>query len=343
MDVLVCATQVPFMRGGLELLVENLVAALDHAGHRAEAVHVPAAWDRHRLLDAPVAWRMVPLDADLVIATNFPSYFARHPRKVVWLAHQHRAAYDGLDQPWSDIGLDDVSLEVQRQLTDWDTRVLAEAERRYTISRVVTDRLARANGLDSTPLHHPPPLADRIHQGPRGDYVLGVNRLEANKRPGLVVDAVLASRAGVRGVLVGTGTLAGELEAAIHRAGAAARVELAGFVGDDALIELLAGCLAVVYAPFDEDYGYVTLQAFLAGKPVITTADSGGVLEWVEHEVSGLVTDGSPRALGAAVDRLAADPHLADRLGAAGRARAAVLGWPHVVDTLLGPAAGARP
>ena len=336
MDVLVCATQVPFMRGGLELLVENLVVALGEAGHRAEAVHVPAAWDRDRLLDAPVAWRMVPLDADLVIATNFPSYFARHPRKVVWLAHQHRAAYDGLDQSWSDFGFDDASLETQRQLTEWDTTVLGEAERRYTISGVVTDRLTRYCGVDSSPLYHPPPLADRLHPGPFGDYVIGISRLEANKRPAMVIEGVLAAASGTRGIQVGTGSLAVELMTRVNVLGGGSRIELAGFVEDDELVELIAGSLAVIYAPYDEDYGYVTLQAFLAGKPVITTADSGGVLEWVEDGVTGLVTDGSPAAIGAAIDKLAADHDLARRLGEAGRQRAAALGWPAVVATLLG-------
>jgi hypothetical protein len=168
MDVLVCTTQVPFMRGGLEMMVENLVDALGAAGHRAEAVAVPAAWDRDRVLDAPSAWRMVPLDADLVIPVNFPAYFARHPRKVLWLAHQHRAAYDGLDQPWSDLGTDDASLEVHRQLVDWDTRVLGECLARYTISGVVAERLRRFNGVDATPLYQPPPLADRLTPRPAG-------------------------------------------------------------------------------------------------------------------------------------------------------------------------------
>lgn len=339
MDVLVCATQVPFMRGGLEMLVENLVVALAAAGHRVEAVNLPAAWDRERLLDAPVAWRMVPLDADLVIATNFPSYFARHPRKVVWLAHQHRAAYDGIGQEWSDFGLDDASLETQRQLTEWDTRVLSEAERRYTISGVVTERLARFCGVESTPLYHPPPLADRLRPGPFGDYVFGVSRLEANKRPGLMVDAVLAATAGVKGILAGTGSQRAALEQQVATAGGKARFELAGFVADEALVDLIAGSLAVFYAPYDEDYGYVTLQAFLAGKPVITTADAGGVLEWVEDGVTGFVTDGSPASMGAAIDRLAADPDLARRMGEAGRRRAAVLAWPEVVATLLGESA----
>lgn len=338
MDVLVCATQVPHMRGGLEQLVEGLTTALVAAGHRAEAVRIPAAWDRERLLDAPVAWRSVPLDADVVIPVNFPAYYARHPRKVVWLAHQHRAAYDGIDQPWSDIGLDDDSLEVQRQLTEWDTAALGEAVARFTISGVVSDRMARYCGLDSEPLHHPPPLAERLVPTPLGEHVLSVSRLEANKRPGLLVDALAAASVEVPGVLAGTGSQAEELRTRRDAAGLAGRLEMPGYVSDDDLVDLLGRSLAVLYAPYDEDYGYVTLQAFLAGRPVITTEDAGGVLEWVVDGETGLVTDGSPEALGAAVDRLASDRELASRMGQAGRARAAALGWPHVVDRLLAAA-----
>ena len=214
--------------------------------------------------------------------------------------------------------------------------MLGEAERRYTISGVVTDRLTRYCGVDSSPLYHPPPLADRLHPGPFGDYVIGISRLEANKRPAMVIEGVLAAASGTRGIQVGTGSLAVELMTRVNVLGGGSRIELAGFVEDDELVELIAGSLAVIYAPYDEDYGYVTLQAFLAGKPVITTADSGGVLEWVEDGVTGLVTDGSPAAIGAAIDKLAADHDLARRLGEAGRQRAAALGWPAVVATLLG-------
>ena len=69
--------------------------------------------------------------------------------------------------------------------------------------------------------------------------------------------------------------------------------------------------------------------------PVITAADSGGVLEWVTDGVTGFVTDGSPAAMGAAIDALVADPDLAQRMGAAGRARVAGLSWEHVVETLV--------
>ncbi len=340
MDVLVCATQVPFMRGGLELMVENLVAALEGAGHRAEAVLVPAAWDRDRLLDAALAWRSIPLDAELVIPVNFPAYFARHPRKVVWLAHQHRAAYDALGQPWSDFGLDDPSMDDHRQVVDWDIRALGEAERRYTISGVVAERLRRYCGLDSTPLYQPPPLAEHLRPraGGAGNHILCPTRLEANKRPGLFLEGLAAMRRRVPAVLAGRGSLAASLADDVERLKLSGRVQLSGFVSDPALVDLFRDATAVVYAPFDEDYGFVTLQAFLAGVPVVTTSDSGGVLEWGEHEVTGLVTDGSAKGMGRALDRLVADPELAARLGAAGRERVLGLHWDHVVATLTGTA-----
>jgi len=338
-DICVCGTQVPFTQGGAELHLANLVTALREAGHRVEPVVLPTAWDRDRILDAAAAWRLVPLDFDLAITLNFPSYFARHPRKVAWVLHQHRGAYDGLGQPWSDFGLDDTSLAVHAELVAWDTAALSEAERRYANSGVVAARLARYNGLDAEPLYHPPPLADRIHEGPFGDEVLCITRLEGNKRPDLFVEAMGLASGNARGVLMGRGSFAPQLEhriAELAAAGLGRPIEMTGFVPDDDLVARLATARAVVYSPFDEDYGYATLQAFLAGKPVITTPDSGGVLEWVEHEVTGLVTDGTPQGMADAIDRLAADADLAAGLGAAGRARAEKLSWAAVVETLVG-------
>ena len=268
---------------------------------------------------------MVPLDCDLVITTNFPSYYAKHPRKVSWLTHQHRGAYDAADAAWSDFGLDDISLETQRLLTEWDNRALEEHSHIYTISQVVTDRLARFNGLRQHPALPPGArCTTTLHEGPFGDYVFSPTRLENNKRPQLTVEALAHCSSSVRGVVAGRGSMQDELRAIVDRAGMADRVDLAGFVSDERLVELYAGCLAVVYPPADEDYGYVTLQAFKAGKPVITAKDSGGVLEWVEDGVNGFVTDGSPEAIGDAIDKLAADPELAARMGAAGHERVAV-------------------
>ena len=325
------------MRGGAEALMENLATAAIAAGHRAELVRIPSVWDRERIFDAALAWRMTPIDADLAIAINFPSYFVQHPNKVVWLAHQHRGAYDGADGPWSDFTLDDTGLELQRLLTEWDTRALSEAKHLFTISGVVADRLARYNGLAAEPLYHPAPLWAELHPGPAGTAVFCPLRLEGNKRPGLLVDALAHLTSSTRLQLAGQGSLADELMAQAERIRVTERLDLLGFVSDADLVHHYAHALAVVYAPFDEDYGYVTLQAFRAGKPVITAADSGGVLEWVEDGVNGIVTDGSAEAIAAAIDRFAADPALAEKMGEAGRARVADLDWSPVVARLTAP------
>lgn len=336
MKVCVCGAQAPFIRGGAEQHLENMVQAFIDAGHEADLVRLPVAWDKERLFDAVIAWRMIPIDADLVVALNFPSYFVRHPRKAVWLNHQHRTAYDAVDAPWSDFGLDDESLETQRQLSDWDTRALEEAVALFTSSKVVAERLLRYNGLTAEPLYHPPPLYDRLSPGPSRGYIFCPSRLEQNKRPNLMVEAMAHTTADARLVISGRGSLDKELRDLAEDLRVTDKVEFRGFVEDDELIDLYRGASAVVYVPHDEDYGYVSLQAFYAGKPVVTTKDSGAVLEFVSHDKNGLVAEPTAQSIASAIDRLAKDPNLAERLGAKGLDAVKNLSWHSVVGRLAG-------
>ena len=165
--------------------------------------------------------------------------------------------------------------------------------------------------------------------------MLSVGRLETVKRVDLIVRA-LALVDGVRLVVVGEGPLRGALEAMAIDAGVADRVVWAGGIDDRQLVDLYAGALAVVFPPYDEDYGYVTLEAFLAGKPVVTTTDAGGPLEFVEHGVTGFVVAPEPRAIADAIARLSADRRTAAALGAAGYESARAITWTGVVERLMG-------
>jgi glycosyltransferase involved in cell wall biosynthesis len=340
--VLVCEAQVPFVRGGAELLVRGLVDELTRRGYRAERVSVPFKWyPKEELLTQAAAWRMIDLSesngerVDAVIATKFPTYFVRHPNKVTWLLHQYRAIYDLCGTPYSEFGHAERDVRLRDRLIALDSDVLAESARLFTIARNTTARLARYNGIAAEPLYHPPPLAGRLEPGPFGDYVLSVGRLEANKRVDLIIRALAYVDSRVRLVVVGDGPLRPQLEETAARHGVAGRVTWAGRIDDQPLIELYAGALGVVFPPFDEDYGYITLEAFLAHKPVITTVDAGGPLEFVEDGVTGLVVDPAPEALGAAIARLASDRRLARSLGDAGYDRAQPIAWDGVVDRLL--------
>jgi glycosyltransferase involved in cell wall biosynthesis len=113
-------------------------------------------------------------------------------------------------------------------------------------------------------------------------------------------------------------------------------VAFLGAVDDEVLLGLYAGALAVVYAPFDEDFGYVTLEAFLARKPVVTAMDSGGPLEFVDDGINGAACRPTPEALGAVIDHLHAHRAYAAALGDAGYEKARTITWDGVIEKLVG-------
>jgi glycosyltransferase involved in cell wall biosynthesis len=341
--ICICGTQVPFSRGGAELLVETLRDQLLARDFEVELVSVPFSWrTRRQIVKSALAWRLLDLTEvagrriDLVICTRFPSYLVQHPNKVVWLIHQFRQVYELMGTRYSDFADLPEDREVVSMIRTMDQRCLAEARRLCTISQNTADRLQRFLGLQGEALYPPPALTGRFRSGDPGDYVLGVGRLDAMKRFDLLLRAVAQSQGGLRCVIAGSGAEGDALAALATQLGIEGRVEFLGRVDDDHLIELYAGALAVYYAPFDEDYGYVTVEAFMAGKAVVTTEDAGGVLEFVRDGVNGLVCSASPRRVGQALSRLAADPDLARRLGSAGRERVESIHWDVVIEALTG-------
>ena len=341
--ILILEAQVPFVHGGAEILVRELARALRDRGHDAEIVSVPFTDDpKEEIFAGAEAWRLLDVttagtrEVDMVIATKFPTYFARHPRKVLWLVHQHRAAYELCGTPFSDFSHSERDVALRRRLIDTDTRMLRECVGHFTIAKTVSERLMKYNGLRSEPLYNPPKLADRLCSGPYGDYVLTVTRLERVKRVDLAIDAFEKTSSSVRLLIAGDGSARRDLSDYIERRGLRDRVTLLGRIDDERLIELYSGCLAVLFAPYQEDYGYVTLESFLSRKPVITAHDSGGTLEFVVDGVNGFVCDPTPDALAAAINLLASDRARAASLGDRGYGIARDITWDHVVDRLVG-------
>ncbi|MEZ5319382.1 MAG: glycosyltransferase family 4 protein [Vicinamibacterales bacterium] len=341
--VLVCEAQVPFVQGGAEYHVRELVRQLRAHGYDTELVGLPFKWyPKDEILAHAAAWRLLDLAEsngrriDHVIATKFPTYFARHPRKVAWLIHQHRAAYELAGTPYSDFThtVEDVAL--RDRLVALDTTMLGECTRLFTNAANTASRVTRFNGLPAEPLYHPPRLAGRLHGGPMEPYILSVGRLEAVKRVDLAVAAMAHAPAGLSLRVAGTGTQDAAVRALAESLGVADRVRFLGAVSDDDLIALYAGALGVIFPPYDEDFGYVTLEAFLSSRPVITTDDAGGPNEFVVDGENGFVCPPDPVALGGAMARLDADRRRAAAMGEAGRARAAAVTWSGVIERLVG-------
>ena len=340
--VVVCEAQVPFVRGGAEIHVRELTRELTARGYDAELVSIPFRWyPKEEILPHAAAWRLIDLSesngrpVDLVIASKFPTYFVRHPRKVAWLIHQYRAAYELAGTPYSDFGHNERDVGLRDTIVRLDTQMLGECRRLFANARNTASRVRRFNGLDAEALYHPPRLAPRLQPGPYGDYALSVGRIESVKRVDLLVSAMAHVDRPIRLLVAGDGTQRANVERLAEQSGVADRVEFLGAVDDDRLVELYRGALAVLYPPFDEDFGYVTLEAFHARKPVVTATDSGGPTEFVADGVNGFVCEARAEAFASAINALAADRAKAASFGDAGWARAKAITWDGVIEKLV--------
>ena len=180
------------------------------------------------------------------------------------------------------------------------------------------------SGIDPAAWTAPPGAREALRAewgvGDGGMLVVVLGALERRKGHAVLLEAArrLAPAAlGLRYVFCGDGSEATALAGAAASLGGVVR--FAGFRHD------VAACLAaadVVAQPsLREGLGVAALEAMAAERPLVAS-DVGGLAEVVVHEESGLlVPPGNPGALATALGRLATDPALRARLGAAGRTR----------------------
>lgn len=356
MRIGVVRTQVPFVTGGAERHALGLVQALRQYGHDACEITLPFKWyPVETLTDSIMAARLTDLSEaegvpiDMMIGLKFPAYLARHPNPVFWLIHQHRQAYDMWDAGTSDL-LDSPDGMMARDMIQAEDRATFARSNRpiYANSQNVAGRLEKYLGLGAQALYHPPPLADHLTTGAYGDYLFAPGRLNPSKRVDLMLRALAKTPGYLRLVIAGVPenpAYLDELRSLASALGIAGRVSWLGGIDDATMIRRYAEARAVVFTPQDEDLGYITLEAMLSGKPVITTTDAGGPLEFITQGREGLITAPDAQALSQAFVRLSEDAALAETMGSAGLARYQSLNisWEHVVETLTGQTAQAQP
>jgi len=340
MRIAVCRPQVPFARGGAEIFTDRLVDELRARGHEADLVSVPFKWyPGTRVLTQAFLWRMLDLEEadgqriDLVVATKFPSYLVRHPDKRVWLVHQFRQAYelDGTELgQFSDTPEDRA---IRRKVQALDRVALGEASRLFAISQNVANRVEASTGLTAEVLAHPPQALEYRCEN-YGDFVLSVNRLDRAKRIDLLIEAA-ANDGSLEIVIAGEGPDRERLERLARDRGLNGRARFTGRIGEAELADLYARCLAVYYAPVDEDYGMVPLEAFLSEKPVLTTTDAGGPLEVVSDGNTGLVVTPDVGEIARALGWLREHRDEAASYGRAGKALATEVTWERALGRLL--------
>jgi glycosyltransferase involved in cell wall biosynthesis len=347
MRILIATVQVPFIRGGAEVHAEGLRDALVAAGHETEILAIPFKWyPPEKILDHILACRLIDVSevagtrVDRLIGLRFPAYLIPHPNKVLWILHQHRTAYDLWDHALSDLVYYPNGSQVREAIEHADRTLIPEARAVFANSQNVARRLKQFCNIDSTPLYHPPPHAEQFYSAVADDYLFFPSRLCIPKRQELALNALAVTRNPVRLCFAGISDhpdYMDKLQSLARKLKVHKRVEWLGGINEDEKRARYAGALAIVYPPLDEDYGYVTLEAMLSSKPVITCRDSGGPLEFVVDRQTGLIAEPTPEALANAFDFIWENRDVAADWGRAGRARyeSLNLSWSNVVQKLL--------
>ena len=341
--VCVVTSSPPFAEGGHLVMARELVRALNEEGHHAGLVVTPqnrfgqqasaylAAW----CTDVGLAHEERKVDQ--VISLRFPGYAVQHPNHVLWLNHRMREYYDLWDQFSSHLSWKGKIKERTRRaiIHGVDGYLLAKMKRRFVISGTVQARLRLFGGIQSDVLYPPPPKRDYRHDT-YGDYLFGVSRLSPLKRFDLVLRALAEPiAASIKCVIAGEGAELDRLIKLRSHLELDHGVKFVGRLDEAGLIDHLARCRAVIFPPFNEDYGFVTVEAFMCGKPVITCHDSGGPSELVRNDESGFVADPTPEAIAVAMRRVMDDRSLAMRMGETGCAAARQMTWSGAIQKLL--------
>jgi glycosyltransferase involved in cell wall biosynthesis len=344
MAVLAIVTSSPAsVEGGHLVIARSLVAAARDAGHEAHLVVTPDHGFGRQGSTYLATWRtdVRTIDerrVDQVVSLRYPSYAVRHPAHVCWLNHTMREYYD----LWPRFA---ASISMRARVKERVRRLLLHEADRWLLKRNVTEVVAQSGTvqrrLDADlgvraevllPPAPPRPYRCEIYS----DYIFAVSRLTPLKRIDLLVRALAEPAARhVRAVVAGEGESRAELEQLAADLHVEHRITFLGRIDEAALLGHLARCRAVCFPPMEEDYGFVTVEAFASHKAVVTCHDSGGPLDLVVDGETGLVCDPIPASLAAAFARLLEDPRLAERLGCQAGARAARLAWPDAVKRLV--------
>lgn len=317
--------------GGAERLYDGLLDGLKALGCKAERIEVIADESSFNSIEAGYR-RCQALDLkefDVVISTKAPTYALSHPRHVLYLLHTTRVFYDRFEEAFPN---PETKHYTQRQkIHALDFEALKQVRARFAIGYEVAGRLKRWNGIGAQVLH--PPLAlNRFRQGEYGNYFFIPGRLHKWKRLDLLIQAVIRSNMPLRLVIAGTGEAEDDLKAL---AGTDPRIEFRGHVDDGTLIDLYGNALAVPFVPIQEDYGYITVEAFASGKAVITCIDSGEPVRFVRHGLNGLICEPTPKSLTLALERLYLDKQEARNMGQRAKEGIASTSWKDVARQLV--------
>jgi glycosyltransferase involved in cell wall biosynthesis len=342
--IAVVTSDVPFVEGGHLTIARSTVQALNEYGYAADLILTPQ--NRFgRQLRAYLANRFYDIEEDglgrsihQVITFRFPSYAVKHPNHVCWLNHRLREYYDQWPFLYKQLGAKGKLKEKTRRVLihTLDTRLLRHnVTKLYAQSKTIQKRLERWGKIPSEVLYPPPPQRD-YHTESYDNFIFSVSRLQRLKRLDLLVDSFKhVKNKNLKAIIIGDGPEQKDISRKIKENSLEERVILLGKSDEKTVLKNFAACRAVFFAPEQEDYGFVTGEAFASQKAVITATDSGGPAELVINGETGFVCTPDPQVMAEKIDQLAEDENLAQRMGENAYKFISQITWEKTVQKLV--------
>lgn len=265
---------------------------------------------------------------DLIITMKFPSFIINHKNQVCYFAHFFRDFYD----LWKENPNNNkINFKIMRYLIKKiDKMGLENTKKVYAYSKLIQEHLKEEN-IESELLYCPP--IEENFKSKKYDYILSSSILDdKRKRISLLIEAMKYIKEDIELLIVGDGPHREEL---IRLAKDDKRIIFLGYKSPKEMIEIYSNALCTCLVSYKEDYGLVTVESMKSKKPVITCTDSGGPLEFVEHEKSGLISEPDPLKIAENINRLIKNKNLAKKLGKEGYKKVGDISWKNLINKLI--------
>ena len=194
----------------------------------------------------------------------------------------------------------------------------------YTVSQFLKSQMIRAgyNEDQLQVLRSPAPDVQEAFRPPPSDgppRFAFLGRLVPHKGLGWLLRALAQTNTDVRLDVAGEGYAREAMQRLTEQLGLTSKVTFHGWVPPEAAKQLIEAARAVVFPSlWHEPAGLVTLEAAAYGRPVIASR-VGGIPEYALDDYSLLVQPNDINGLAEALERLATDYTLAEKMGRDGR------------------------
>ena len=317
--------------GGAELLYRGLEKAFISRGYDATRIEIVVDESSFEaILQGYEDFRNLDLNEyDAVLSTKAPSYNIQHENHICYLLHTMRVFYDRFED---EMQKSKNNITRRDKIIAMDSEIFSKIPNILTIGHEISNRLIKYNHIYHSEVLHPPLIEDNFKKSAYQPFAFIPSRLHRWKK----IDFLIASWKNVKSdidlLIAGTGEDRAYFE---KLANGDNRIKFLGNITDEQLVDYYAKALFIPFAPIDEDYGYVTLEAFRSKKMVLTCKDSGEPTNMVINHVNGFVVKRDKKEFAKKVDWIMENQDSARQYGEQGYQLILNIDWDNTIETFI--------